>query len=93
MLVSDRIRLSDMSSDLALVANDPSLSPSVREVLMRIVMRFNQFAQDMVMQLNSRPLIFNVDPAVYPDKVKGARPGDISVFTNSSGDVEIVLFR
>lgn len=92
MMISDRVRLADLTAEVIALAADKDLPPATREALVRIIGRVNLFAQDLVLQLNSRPMIFNVDPGRYPLLVKGARPGDVSVFTNDSGDVEIALF-
>jgi hypothetical protein len=92
MLISDRVRLADLTAEVAALASNRDLPPSTRDALLRVIQRVNLFAQDIVLQLNARPLIFNVDPRKYPAIVQGARPGDISVFQNDSGDVEIALF-
>jgi hypothetical protein len=83
----------NLSNEMSVTLGDPAIPDSTRMALSNVVVRFNQFAQDLLMQLNARPMIFTSNPATEPDKVKGARKGDISIYTNAQGDVEIVVFQ
>ena len=92
MLVSDRTRLTNLMSELSMATGGKDLPPNVQGALTHIVTRLNQCLQDIILQLNSRPLIYVVDPRTNPTVVKGARPGDICVFKNTEGDVEVMQF-
>jgi len=65
------------------------LSESDKEFLTEILNRFNMLVQDLILQLKSQPTIFTVNPYTNPEKVEGAKSGDIAVYKNDKGDVEI----
>ena len=90
--VSDRTRLTNLTTEMSALANDNSVPESVRVSFSHLVNRINQCVQDILIQINSAPVIYVVDPRTNPTAVKGARPGDICVFKNTEGDVEIMQF-
>lgn len=92
MRVSDRTRLTNLTTELSGLANDKTVPASVRDSFTHLVQRVNQCVQDIIIQVNSRPTIYVVDPRTHPNDVKGARSGDICVFKNTEGDVEIMQF-
>jgi len=85
MQISDRIRLSDLHGRVA----KSNLSESDKMFLTEMLGRFNMVIQDLIYQLKSQPTIFTCNPATNPDKVEGAKAGDIAVYKNDQGDVEI----
>ena len=91
-MISDRTRLTNLTTELSALANDRTVPASVRDSFTHLVQRVNQCVQDIIIQINSTPTIYTVDPRKNPVAVKGARTGDICVFKNTEGDVEIMQF-
>ena len=89
MQISDRIRVSDLRVSIS----ESNMENDHKDVLLTMIDRIDMFIQDLISQLKSQPQIFTVDPSVYPDAVRGAKTGDIAVFENQYGDVEIVRFK
>lgn len=89
MQISDRIRVSDLK--LAVASSD--MKESDKQLVSQLLARIDMFIQDLIQQLKSQPTIFTVNPATNPEAVEGAKAGDIAVFTNEYGDVEIIRFN
>lgn len=89
MQISDRIRVSDLRSAIS----SSNMAAEHQLILLTMVGRIDMFIQDLISQLKSQPTIFTVDPGKYPEAVQGAKTGDIAVFENQYGDVEIVRFK
>lgn len=89
MQISDRIRVSDLKSAIS----NSNMEKDHRDVLLTMVGRIDMFIQDLIQQLKSQPTIFTVNPSTNPEAVEGAKSGDIAVFENQYGDVEIVRFK
>lgn len=89
MEISDRIRVSDLRAAI----NESDMKNEHKEVLVTMIGRIDMFIQDLISQLKSQPTIYTVNPSTNPQAVKGAKTGDIAVFENQYGDVEIVRFK
>lgn len=76
-------------SDLYGRVKQSNLSESDKQFLVEILNRFNLLVQDLILQLKAQPTIFTVNPSTHPEKVEGAKAGDIAVYKNAQGDVEI----
>jgi len=85
MQISDRIRLIDLHGRVA----KSDMSESDKLFLMEILSRINMLVQDLILQLKAQPTIFTCDPHTNLEKVEGAKAGDIAVYKNAQGDVEI----
>ena len=88
MQISDRIRLSDLHA----AVSASNMETSHKDVLLLILGRVDMFIQDLVQQLKKQPTIYTVNPATNAAAVQGAKPGDIAVYKNQYGDVEISQF-
>lgn len=85
MQISDRIRILDLQSSVS----KSDMSDSDKEFLTNLLSRINMLVQDLIMQLKSQPTIFTCNPYENPTLVEGAKAGDIAVYKNAQGDVEI----
>jgi hypothetical protein len=88
MEISDRVRITDLYSRI----RQPDVPANVQALLLEVLNRVNMIQQDLLYQLKNQPTIYTVNPDIEPDKVSGAKTGDIAVFKNAYGDVEIVRF-
>ena len=84
MEISDHIRLAGITPVIA----DSKVDEETKRVLLEIVSRFDLKFQDLVMQMKNQPTIFRISP----DQIEGAKEGDVAIFTNAQGAVDIQLF-
>ncbi len=63
-----------------------------KKILRTALMRMDQFMQDLIIQLNSTPTVFTVDPSANPERVEGARGGDLA-FYMKNGVLNIEMFQ
>jgi hypothetical protein len=87
--ISDRIRVSDLKA----AVSSSNMERENQDILLMLLGRVDMFIQDLILQLKNQPTIYTVNPATDPDAVEGAKTGDIAVFENQYGDVEIVRFK
>jgi hypothetical protein len=80
-------------SDLRAAVDSSDIKENDKQVMFLFIERVDMFIQDLVSQLKAQPQIFTVNPDLYPEAVEGAKAGDIAVFENQYGDVEIVRFK
>lgn len=88
MNLSDHIHL----SDLHLKINASNLDAESKAVLSDIVSRLDQFIVSVITQLKAQPTLFTVNPATHTETVEGAKEGDVAIYKNDQGDVEIEQF-
>jgi hypothetical protein len=70
-----------------------NLDPETKRVLDSLVSRIDNFIQDLFWQLNETVTIYRVDPDANPDDVEGARPGDVCIYRESDGPVQVRVFE
>ena len=88
MQVSDRVRMADLLQQVDNAQDIEQLKAVHREALRRL----DAFMQDLIIQLNSTPTLFTVDPGAEPSKVEGARGGDLA-FYMKNGVLNIEMFQ
>jgi hypothetical protein len=88
MNLSDHIRLSDLQAGVT----NSNMDPEMKGLLSAIISRMDQFMVNVIVQLKAQPTIFTVNPATDTETVEGAKEGDVCIYKNAQGDVEISLF-
>lgn len=66
---------------------------NVRDVLLSIISRFELALQDLVIQLKKEPTVFTVNPVVNASDVEGAKKGDVAIYIDADGAVEVQVFN
>lgn len=85
MEISDRVRMSDLRG----MAHEAKDVESLRKAMIAMMNRFDLAYQDLVIQLRSQVTIYPVDPNTSTSAVEGAKSGDLAVFINNDGVVDI----
>jgi len=89
MNISDMIRLNELV--LLLKSND-KVPEDVKIILETLITRLDMFIQNVILELRAEPTIFIVDPATNLEDVEGAKEGDVAIFKNRDGVVDVKRF-
>jgi len=66
---------------------------NIKDALSAIISRFELALQDLVTQLKKEPTVFTVDPATNTADVEGAKKGDVAIYMDIDGAVEVKVFN
>jgi len=89
MNISDMIRLNELVLSLHSIEEVPD---SMKIILETLITRLDMFIQNLVLELRAQPSVFIVDPATNVEDVEGAKEGDIAIFKNRDGVVDVKRF-
>jgi hypothetical protein len=88
MNASDRVRVSDLRTQVQAAKDVQEL----KTVLIELLGRIDAAYQDLIFQLRAEPTIFTVDPVAEAERVEGAKPGDVAIFKRN-GLIDITLME
>ena len=83
------IRLNELVLSLHSIEEVPD---SMKIILETLITRLDMFIQNLVLELRAQPSVFIVDPATNVEDVEGAKEGDIAIFKNRDGVVDVKRF-
>jgi len=89
MNIGDKIRTSDL---VATVQKSKGIDNELKLILCLLMNRIDSLTQYLTSQLRKGPTIFTVDPSTHPTEVEGAKEGDVAIFKNADGVIDIQRF-